>query len=40
METGRTGDALLVLETFQKLDPYNRQAQDMVVQVLLNRQAG
>jgi predicted Zn-dependent protease len=36
LETGRTEDALLVLETFQRLDPYNRQGQDMVVQVLLN----
>ena len=36
LETGRGEDALLVLETFQKMDPYNRQGQDMVVQVLLN----
>jgi len=36
LETGRAEDALLVLETFQKLDPYNRQGQDMVVQLLLN----
>jgi tetratricopeptide (TPR) repeat protein len=35
LETGRPEDALLVLKTFQKLDPYNRQGQDMVVQVLL-----
>jgi tetratricopeptide (TPR) repeat protein len=35
MDTGRVEDALLVLETFQKLDPYNRQGQDMVVQLLL-----
>ena len=35
METGRNEDALLVLKTFQKLDPYNRQGQDMVVQLLM-----
>jgi len=35
IETGRAEDALRVLKTFQKLDPYNRQGQDMVVQVLL-----
>jgi tetratricopeptide (TPR) repeat protein len=35
LETGRVEDALLVLKTFQKLDPYNRQGQNMVVQLLL-----
>jgi tetratricopeptide (TPR) repeat protein len=34
--TGRAEEALLVVKTFQKMDPYNRQAQDMVVQLLLN----
>ena len=33
LETGRTEEALLVLKTFQKLDPYNRQGQDMVKQL-------
>jgi tetratricopeptide (TPR) repeat protein len=36
MGTGRGEDALLVVKTFQKMDPYNRQAQDMVVQLLLD----
>jgi len=34
--TGRAEDALLVVKTFQRLDPYNRQGQDMVVQLLLD----
>jgi tetratricopeptide (TPR) repeat protein len=34
--TGRAEDALRVVQTFQKMDPYNRQGQDMVVQLLLN----
>jgi tetratricopeptide (TPR) repeat protein len=34
--TGRVEDALLVLRTFQKMDPYNRQVQYMVVQMLLD----
>jgi tetratricopeptide (TPR) repeat protein len=32
--TGRAEEALLVTQTFQKMDPYNRQGQDMVVQLL------
>jgi tetratricopeptide (TPR) repeat protein len=34
--TGRAPDALLVVQTFQKMDPYNRQGHDMVVQLLLD----
>jgi tetratricopeptide (TPR) repeat protein len=34
--TGRAEDALLVVKAFQKMDPYNRQGQDMVVQLLLD----
>ncbi len=35
METRRPEDALLVASTFQKMDPYNRQVQNMVVQLYL-----
>jgi tetratricopeptide (TPR) repeat protein len=38
--TGRAEDALLVVKTFQKMDPYNRQGQDMVVQLLLDTGRG
>jgi predicted Zn-dependent protease len=36
IEEGRAEDALLVVKAFQKLDPYNRQGQDMVVELLLD----
>jgi predicted Zn-dependent protease len=36
LETGRAEDALRVVSTFQKMDPYNRQGQNMEVQLLLN----
>jgi tetratricopeptide (TPR) repeat protein len=36
LEAGRTEDALLVARTFQKLDPYNRQVQGMLLELLVN----
>jgi tetratricopeptide (TPR) repeat protein len=36
MDTGRMEEALLVTKTFQRLDPYNRQIHNMVVQIMLN----
>jgi Flp pilus assembly protein TadD len=35
LETRRPEDAVLVAGTFQKMDPYNRQVQNMVVQLYL-----
>jgi len=36
LEAGRNEDALLVVRTFQKLDPFNRQVQGMLLELLVN----